>query len=137
MILGIGIDLVDIRRIQKILDRYPDTFVRRFFSEKERTHGCTHPKKAAHYAKRFAAKEAFIKAIGGLKGVSLKDIWVANQSTGQPHIVLSEKAGQILWPQGCRPDIFVSLTDEFPYAQAIVILLKKTLYPIESECFPS
>ena len=128
MILGIGSDLIDIRRIEKTLARFGDRFTNRLFSELERKRAERRPgQRAATYAKRFAAKEACSKALGtGMKqGVFWKDMAVANLPSGQPTMRLSGGAAARLegmTPVGFRAHIHVSLTDDYPLAQAFVII---------------
>ncbi len=128
MIVGIGSDLSDIRRIQKSLDRFGERFTHRVFTDAERARSEAKPDRAASYAKRFAAKEACAKALGtGVprRGVSWRDMGVVNLRTGQPTMALSggaaERLAQIV-PAGMQANIHVSLTDDHPYAQAFVII---------------
>jgi holo-[acyl-carrier protein] synthase len=127
VIIGIGNDLVDIRRIEKSLERYGDRFVQRVFTatEQERSEG--RATRAASYAKRFAAKEACAKALGtGLRrGVFWRDMGVVNLKGGKPTMALTGGALarlQEITPPGMSPQIDLTLTDEFPLAQAIVII---------------
>jgi holo-[acyl-carrier protein] synthase len=127
MILGIGSDLTDIRRIQASLDRFGDRFRNRCFTEIERRRSEAKPDAAASYAKRFAAKEACAKALGtGMKaGVFWRDMGVVNMRSGQPTMALTGGALSRLnamTPEGHRPVIHLSLTDDHPYAQAFVII---------------
>lgn len=128
MIIGIGSDLSDIRRIQKSLDRFGERFTNRVFTETERARSEAKPDRAASYAKRFAAKEACAKALGtGVprRGVHWADMGVVNQRSGKPTMALTGGAAErlaSLIPAGCRPVIHVSLTDDHPYAQAFVII---------------
>jgi holo-[acyl-carrier protein] synthase len=127
MIIGIGSDLIDIRRIEKTLDRYGKRFVQRVFTEVEQRKSERRAQRAATYAKRFAAKEACAKALGtGLRsGVFWRDIGVVNLPGGQPTIQLTGGAAQRLrqiTPVGMTAHISLSLTDDFPLAQAIVII---------------
>ena len=128
MIIGIGSDLSDIRRIQKSLDRFGERFTNRVFTETERARSEAKPDRAASYAKRFAAKEACAKALGtGVprRGVHWADMGVVNQRSGKPTMALTGGAAerlQSLIPPGCMPVIHVSLTDDHPYAQAFVII---------------
>ena len=128
MIVGIGSDLSDIRRIQKSLDRFGDRFVQRVFTEIERARSEAKPDRAASYAKRFAAKEACAKALGtGVprRGVHWNDMGVVNQKSGKPTMALTGGAAErlaSLIPEGMTPVIHVSLTDDHPYAQAFVII---------------
>ena len=127
MILGIGSDLSDIRRIQGSLDRFGERFTNRIFTEIERTRSERKPDKASSYAKRFAAKEACAKALGtGMRaGVFWRDMGVVNMRSGQPTMALTNGALSRLEkmvPPGHKPVIHLSLTDDHPYAQAFVII---------------
>ena len=127
MIIGIGSDLTDIRRIQASIDRFGERFTQRCFTEIERTRSERKPDAAASYAKRFAAKEACAKALGtGLKrGVYLADMGVVNARSGQPTMALTGGAAvrmAALIPPGMDGFIHVSLTDDHPYAQAFVVI---------------
>ena len=127
MIIGIGSDLSDIRRIEAALNRFGDRFTRRVFTEIERARSERKPDRAASYAKRFAAKEACAKALGtGLKrGVYLADMGVVNARSGQPTMALTGGAKArlaALIPPGMDGFIHVSLTDDHPYAQAFVVI---------------
>ncbi len=127
MILGIGSDLSDIRRIEQSLNRFGERFTHRVFTEIERTRSERKPDKASSYAKRFAAKEACAKALGtGLKrGVFWRDMGVVNMRSGQPTMALTGGALtrlQEMTPAGHRAVIHLSLTDDHPYAQAFVII---------------
>ena len=127
MILGIGNDLCDIRRIEKSLERFGDRFVQRIFTEIEQKRSEGRATRAASYAKRFAAKEACAKALGtGLRrGVFWRDMGVINLRSGQPTMELTGGALerlQAMIPAGHRPVIHLTLTDDHPYAQAFVIV---------------
>ena len=127
MIIGLGSDLSDIRRVQKSLDRFGERFTQRVFTETERARSERKNDRAASYAKRFAAKEACAKALGtGIKhGVYWRDMGVANLPSGKPTMALTGGALErlrALTPEGCRAVIHVSLTDDHPYAQAFVII---------------
>jgi holo-[acyl-carrier protein] synthase len=128
MILGIGSDIIDIRRIEQTLARFGDRFIMRVYTEVERARADRRPEqRAATYAKRFAAKEACAKALGtGLKrGVFWRDMGVANLPSGQPTMRLTGGAAARLvaiTPNGFRPVIHVSLTDDYPLAQSFVII---------------
>jgi holo-[acyl-carrier protein] synthase len=127
VILGIGSDLSDIRRIQASLDRFGDRFRNRCFTEIERRRSEAKPDAAASYAKRFAAKEACAKALGtGLRrGVFWRDMGVVNLRSGQPTLALTGGAAARLaemTPAGHRAVIHLSMTDDHPYAQAFVII---------------
>lgn len=127
MILGIGNDLIDIRRIEKTLARFGDRFIERVFTEVERKKSDRRRERAASYAKRFAAKEACSKALGtGLrKGVFWRDMGVVNLPSGRPTMVLTGGAAEHLarlTPPGHEVRIDLTITDDFPLAQAIVII---------------
>ncbi len=127
MILGIGSDLSDIRRIEASLARFGDRFKTRVFTETERTRSDRKADQAASYAKRFAAKEACAKALGtGMRrGVFWRDMGVVNMRSGQPTMALTGGALERLkamTPAGSRAVIHLSLTDDHPYAQAFVII---------------
>ncbi len=128
MIVGIGSDLCNIERIQNSLDRFGERFLNRVFTETERAKAASRPHTTAGtLAKRFAAKEAFSKAVGtGFKhGVFMKDIGVVNAPSGAPTLALSGGAKarlDALTPPGHAMDIHLTLTDDHPWAQAFVIL---------------
>ena len=127
MIIGIGSDLSDIRRIQASLDRFGERFTHRVFTEIERARSERKPDRAASYAKRFAAKEACAKALGtGLKhGVHLANMGVVNLRSGKPTMALTGGAAErlaALIPPGMDGFVHLSLTDDHPYAQAFVII---------------
>jgi holo-[acyl-carrier protein] synthase len=127
LIVGIGSDLSDIRRVEKTLERFGERFTQRVFTETERARSERKGDKAASYAKRFAAKEACAKALGtGIRrGVFWRDMGVVNLRSGQPTMALTGGAAERLaelMPKGATPYIHVSLTDDYPYAQAFVII---------------
>jgi holo-[acyl-carrier protein] synthase len=127
VIIGVGSDLADIRRIEAALERFGERFTRRVFTQVERDRSERKPDRAASYAKRFAAKEACSKALGtGLKrGVYLADMGVVNARSGKPTMALTGGAATrlaALIPPGMDGFIHVSLTDDHPYAQAFVII---------------
>ncbi len=127
MIIGLGSDLADIRRIQKTLDRFGDRFVQRVFTEIAQARSERRKERAASYAKRWAAKEACSKALGtGLRmGVAWREMGVANLPSGQPTMVLAGGAKQrflSLVPAGWEGRIHVTMTDDMPYAQAFVVI---------------
>jgi holo-[acyl-carrier protein] synthase len=134
VIIGVGSDLCNIERIQNSLDRFGERFVNRVFTETERKKAESRPfTRAGTYAKRFAAKEAFSKAVGtGFRsGVFMKDIAVANKASGEPTLLLSGGAKQRLdeiVPEGHAAQIHLTMTDDHPFAQAFVII---TAMPIE------
>jgi holo-[acyl-carrier protein] synthase len=127
MIIGIGSDLCDIRRIEKTLARHPERFTERVFTEIERARAERKANRAATYAKRFAAKEACAKALGtGMnRGVFWRDMGVVNQRSGQPTMVLTGGAAArlaSLTPAGHEAFIHLTITDDYPYAQAFVVI---------------
>jgi holo-[acyl-carrier protein] synthase len=127
MILGIGSDLIDIRRVEKTLERYGERFIARVFTDIERRKSEKRRMRAASYAKRFAAKEACAKALGtGLhQGVYWRDMGVVNLRSGKPTMALTGGAAERLkaiTPAGLSPVIHVTITDEWPLAQAFVII---------------
>ncbi len=127
MIVGIGNDIIDIRRIEKTIERYGERFLNRVFTEAERARSDGRAGRSASYAKRFAAKEACAKALGtGLRnGVFWKDMGVVNLGSGRPTMVLTGGAAAQLrriTPQGLEPRVHVTLTDDFPLAQAVVLI---------------
>ncbi len=127
MIIGIGSDIIDIRRVQRTLDRFGDRFVERIFTDVERQKSEGRRMRAASYAKRFAAKEACSKALGtGLRrGVFWKDMGVVNLRGGQPTMALTGGALDRLMemtPDGMAPVIHLTITDDHPLAQAFVII---------------
>ncbi len=127
MIIGLGSDLSDIRRVAKTLERHGERFTNRIFTEIERSRSERKPDRASSYAKRFAAKEACAKALGtGMRrGVFWRDMGVVNMRSGQPTMALTGGAMarlQEMTPAGHRAVIHLSLTDDHPYAQAFVII---------------
>ena len=127
MIVGIGSDLADIRRIQASLDRFGERFVQRVFTEVERARSERKGDRASSYAKRFAAKEACSKALGtGMRaGVFWRDMGVVNLPSGKPTLKLTGGAAArltALVPAGMEAFIHLSLTDDHPYAQAFVVI---------------
>ena len=133
MIIGLGSDLCNIERIQGSLDRFGDKFVTRVFTDIERAKAEKRVMtRAGTYAKRFAAKEAFSKAIGTgfAQGVFMKDIGVVNLPSGAPTLALSGGAKaklDAMTPPGHAVDIHVTLTDDHPWAQAFVILYARPI----------
>ena len=126
-IIGLGNDLVDIRRIEKSLDRFNDKFMNRVFTDHEIEYCKSKGNSAANFAKRFAAKEACSKALGTgfAQGVYWKDMCVMNDELGKPYMKLSGgafKRLEELTPQGMRHQIDLTITDERTMAQAIVII---------------
>ena len=127
MIIGIGNDLIDIRRIEKAIERFGDRFIERIFTDIEREKSDRRAQRAASYAKRFAAKEACAKALGtGLnRGVYWRDMGVVNLPGGKPTMRLTGGALERLeaiTPPGHTALIELTITDDFPLAQAIVII---------------
>jgi holo-[acyl-carrier protein] synthase len=127
MILGIGNDIIDIRRIENSLERYGDRFVQRIFTEIEQAKSDRRANRAASYAKRFAAKEACSKALstGIHQGVFWRDMGVVNLPSGKPTMKLTGGAMlrlQAMTPPGMVAQIDLTITDDFPQAQAIVII---------------
>ena len=127
MILGVGTDIIDIRRIERSIERFGDRFTHRVFTETERAKADGRRRRADTYAKRFAAKEACAKALGtGIyRGVVWRDMEVINLPGGRPTLKLSGKALErmrALTPAGFEPDMQLTLTDDHPWAQAFVIL---------------
>jgi holo-[acyl-carrier protein] synthase len=127
MIIGIGNDMVDIRRVEQTLEKFGDRFRDRIFTEIEKKKSDNRAQRAASYAKRFAAKEACSKALGtGFnRGVFWKDMGVVNEPSGRPTMVLTGGALeqlQRLVPAGMSPKVHLTITDDFPYAQAMVII---------------
>lgn len=127
MIIGIGSDLIDIRRVEKSIERFGDRFTHRCFTEVERAKSDRRKERAASYAKRFAAKEACSKALGtGLaQGVFWRDMGVVNLPSGKPTMALTNGAAERLsamTPEGHYAIVHLTITDDFPLAQAFVIL---------------
>ncbi len=127
MIIGLGSDLIDIRRIENSLDRFGERFINRCFTEIERKKSDARNQRAASYAKRFAAKEACAKALGtGIaNGVFWKDMGVVNLPGGKPTMALTGGAAerlQAMVPEGHKPVVHLTITDDFPLAQAFVII---------------
>jgi holo-[acyl-carrier protein] synthase len=126
MILGLGSDTIDIRRIERSIERYGERFLNRIFTETERRKSDGRRQRAASYAKRFAAKEACSKALGtGMHGVAWRDMGVVNLPSGKPTMALTGRAaGRLaaMTPPGHRAQIDLTITDDYPLAQAIVII---------------
>ena len=127
MIIGLGNDIIDIRRIEKTIDRFGDRFLQRIFTETERLKSDRRALRAASYAKRFAAKEACAKALGTgfRRGVFWHDLGVVNLPSGRPTMALTGGAARVLEelvPEGHAAQIDLTITDDFPSAQAIVII---------------
>jgi holo-[acyl-carrier protein] synthase len=135
MILGIGNDVIDIRRVEKSLERFGERFTHRIFTETERRKSDRRKARAASYAKRFAAKEACSKALGtGFRqGVYWRDLGVVNEPSGRPTMQLTGPARERLLrmaPEGTRPVIHLTITDDYPYAHAFVII---TAEPVQAD----
>jgi holo-[acyl-carrier protein] synthase len=127
MIIGIGNDLCDIRRIERTIARFGDRFLLRVFTDEERRKAFSRAHPARTFAKRFAAKEAATKALGtGFRqGVHFRDIGVVNAPTGRPTLALTGAAAlhlTRLTPEGHTLRIDVTLTDEYPMAEAVVVI---------------
>jgi holo-[acyl-carrier protein] synthase len=127
MILGIGSDLIDIRRVERVLDRHGERFAARVFTEIERARADRRRDRVATYAKRYAAKEACAKALGtGMRGgVFWRDMGVVNLRSGRPTMQLTGGALarlEAITPAGHEPRIDLSITDEWPLAQAFVVI---------------
>jgi len=135
MILGIGSDLIDVRRIERTIERHGERFLERIFTPVERAKAEGRTRRVETYAKRFAAKEACAKALGTgfSRGVFWRDLGVVNEPSGKPTMVLTGGAGERLRaivPKGHKPHIHLTITDDFPYAQAFVII---EAMPVESQ----
>ena len=127
MIIGLGADLCDIRRIEKTLERFGDRFTARIFTDTEQRKSDRREQRAASYAKRFAAKEACSKALGtGLSGdIFWRDMGVENLPGGKPTMRLTGGAGRRLGamvPAGHEAHVHLTITDDYPLAQAFVII---------------
>jgi holo-[acyl-carrier protein] synthase len=127
MIIGLGNDVIDIRRVERTIERYGERFLARVFTETERLKSDNRAGRAASYAKRFTAKEACAKALGtGFRqGVFWRDMGVVNLPSGRPTLQLTGGAARALerlTPEGHEVRIDLSITDDFPTAQAIVII---------------
>lgn len=127
MIIGMGADMADIRRIERTLERFGDRFVGRVFTEAEQAKSARRADRAGTLAKRFAAKEACAKALGtGIRrGVFWRDMGVVNARSGAPALELTGGAARRLaeiTPAGCASTVHLSLTDEHPYALAFVVI---------------
>jgi len=121
MIYGVGIDLVEIIRIERALKRWGERFERRVFSDLEIAYCRKHVRAHVHYAGRFAAKEAFIKSIGGLRGLAMKDIEIQNDGAGKPAFSMNTAVDRILKERGIR-HVALSVTHTDQYASALVIM---------------
>ena len=133
MILGIGTDIIDIRRIERALDRFGDRFLQRIFTDEEQRKSEKRMNRVESYAKRFAAKEACSKALGtGFRqGVFWRDMGVINLKGGKPTIVLTGGAANrlvMMTPKGMITKVDLSMTDEPPIAEASIIISAQILY---------
>ncbi len=140
MILGLGNDLCDIRRIEQVMARHGERFIERVFTDVERAKAERRTEKirAATYAKRFAAKEAASKALGtGFRdGVFMKDLGVVNLRSGQPTMLMTGGAAARLahlTPAGMKAVVHLTMTDEYPYASAIVLISAVPLTSLGTE----
>jgi holo-[acyl-carrier protein] synthase len=127
MIIGIGNDTIDIRRVEKVLEKHGERFTHRIFTDIEVRKSDRRAQRAASYAKRFAAKEACAKALGtGMSaGVFWRDMGVVNLPSGKPTMELTGGAAKrlaTLTPKGHRAEIHITITDDLPLAQALVII---------------
>ncbi|MBB36291.1 MAG: holo-ACP synthase [Hirschia sp.] len=128
MIIGLGQDMSDIRRMEKTLERFGERFIKRIFTDVEIAKAEKRRRRAETYAKRFAAKEACAKALGtGVpkRGVYWRDLGVVNMPSGRPTMKLTGGAAERLFsmmPAGMEPRIHLTITDDYPYAQAMVII---------------
>ena len=130
MILGIGNDIIDIRRIEKSIERFGERFIQRVFTDEEQAKANTRQKAglriiASTYAKRFAAKEACVKALGTGEGISWKEMEVVSLPCGKPSLTLTGNALkqlQILTPAEKTASIHLSMADDYPTAQAFVVI---------------
>lgn len=123
MIVGIGVDIVDARRIQHMIEQYGKKFLNRVFTQAEQDYAdaATDPKRRLlRYANRFAAKEAFVKALEDAQGLSWQDIEVTKEPNGRPGIILHKSVNDTY-------NIHLSLSDEYPYSHAYIIIEKKPL----------
>ncbi len=127
MILGIGNDIIDIRRIEGTLERFGERFIDRIFTEVEKRKSDRRARRAASYAKRFAAKEACSKALGTgfRRGVFWRDLGVVNLPSGKPTMALTGGARarlEAITPPGTTAHIELTITDEHPLAEAFVVI---------------
>ena len=127
MILGIGTDIVDARRIQAVVDRYPDKFAKRIFSDAEMTAAKKASNQASYFAKRFAVKEAVYKAlsVSGVSGCGWREAETLSAINGAPMVNLTGRcktALETMTPDGYKASLLVSLSDEPPYALAFVVI---------------
>jgi holo-[acyl-carrier protein] synthase len=134
MIIGLGSDLIDIRRVERSLERFGQRFIQRIFTDIEQAKSERRRERAASYAKRFAAKEACAKALGtGMShGVFWRDMGVVNLPGGKPTMKLENGAAKRLadlLPSGYEARIHLTITDDFPLAQAFVVIEALPLEP--------
>jgi holo-[acyl-carrier protein] synthase len=127
MIIGMGSDITDIRRIEKVIGKHGERFLSRIFTDTERARAERRAKSIETYAKRFAAKEACAKALGtGIRrGVWWRDMGVINLPSGRPTMALTGgalKRLEAITPEGCEARIDLTISDEWPLAQAIVVI---------------
>ncbi len=142
MIIGIGNDTIDIRRVEGVMERHGERFIKRIFTATEIRKSERRRLRAASYAKRFAAKEACSKALGtGMRaGVFWRDMGVVNLPSGKPTMALTGGAArhlERLTPDGHVPRIHVTITDDFPLAQALVIIEAVAATPAAEDSSPS
>lgn len=137
MILGIGSDICDIRRVEQVIARHGDRFLLRVFTDLERSKALRRTEKirAATFAKRFAAKEAAAKALGTgfRRGVFMSDLGVVNLPGGQPTLRMTGGSAirlAAITPPGMAPHVALTMTDEYPYAYAQVIISAVPLVPV-------
>lgn len=127
MIIGLGNDMIDIRRVEKVVERHGRRFIERVFTAIEQQKSDSRSQRIASYAKRFAAKEACAKALGtGIaRGIWWRDLGVVNLPDGKPTMKLTNKAQLVLEkmvPKGYEAMIHLTITDDYPWAQAIVLI---------------
>jgi len=132
MILGIGTDICDIRRIEKSLDKFGDRFIDKIFTETEKDYAESRSGRGSYYAKRFAAKEALAKALARADtgALSWQDVEVVNDPSGRPRLNLRGGALERIvenTPDGYEAQLHLSLSDDYPYAQAFVIVEAREL----------
>ena len=141
MIIGIGTDMVDIRRIEKTIERHGERFLNRVFTETERSRAERKANRIDTYAKRFAAKEACAKALGTgfRRGVFFRDLGVVNLPSGKPTLRLTGgalKRLEAITPAGYRTQIDLALTDEWPIAQAMVVISAEAVSDGQNQPLP-
>jgi len=141
VIIGIGTDMVDIRRIEKTIERHGERFLNRVFTETERSRAERKANRIDTYAKRFAAKEACAKALGTgfRRGVFFRDLGVVNLPSGKPTLRLTGgalKRLEAITPAGYRTQIDLALTDEWPIAQAMVVISAEAVSDGQNQPLP-